>query len=137
MQGWQPGRRAVLAGAASLWPALAFGQTAPKRPADPSGPPIVFVHGNGDSAALWINNIWRFETNGFKRGLLHAIDLPWPNARADDSKEQQYRSSTDDQMKELAAYVAQVRKTTRQSRTSSTSSPAVSSAKGAARAEND
>jgi len=116
MQGWQPGRRAVLAGAASLWPALAFGQTAPKRPADPSGPPIVFVHGNGDSAALWINNIWRFETNGFKRGLLHAIDLPWPNARSDDSKEQQYRSSTDDQMKELAAYVAQVRKTTRQSK---------------------
>ncbi len=25
---------------------------------------IVFVHGNGDSSALWINNIWRFETNG-------------------------------------------------------------------------
>ncbi len=116
MQGWQPGRRAVLAGAAALWPALAFGQPAPKRPADPSGPPVVFVHGNGDSAALWINNIWRFETNGFKRGLLHAIDLPWPNARSDDSREQQYRSSTDDQMKELAAYVAQVKKTTRQSK---------------------
>ncbi|MBS0541515.1 MAG: alpha/beta fold hydrolase, partial [Proteobacteria bacterium] len=111
--GWKPGRRAVLAGAAALWPAFAFGQTT-RRPADPSGPPVVFVHGNGDSAALWINNIWRFETNGFKRGLLFAIDLPWPLARSDDSKEQQYRSSTADQMKELASYVAQVRKTTRQ-----------------------
>ncbi|HEX7438549.1 MAG TPA: twin-arginine translocation pathway signal, partial [Caldimonas sp.] len=25
-------------------------------------PPIVFVHGNGDTAGLWITTIWRFES---------------------------------------------------------------------------
>jgi triacylglycerol lipase len=73
----------------------------------------VFVHGNGDSSALWINNIWRFEANGYKRNQLFAIDLPYPNARSDDSKPQPFRSSTEDQMKELAAYVTQVLKATR------------------------
>jgi triacylglycerol lipase len=123
MRGWRPGRRAMLAGAASLWPGLAFGQQTPpapqepvKRQADPGGPPIVFVHGNGDSGAVWINNIWRFETNGYKRRQLFAIDFTYPDARTDDSKPQQFRSSTEDEMKELAAYVAQVRKTTRQAK---------------------
>jgi len=27
-------------------------------------PPIVFVHGNGDTAALWTTTLWRFESNG-------------------------------------------------------------------------
>ena len=27
-------------------------------------PPIVFVHGNGDTAGLWLTTIWRFESNG-------------------------------------------------------------------------
>ena len=27
--------------------------------------PIVFVHGNGDTAALWQSTIWRFESNGW------------------------------------------------------------------------
>ena len=114
--GFRLGRRAVLAGAASLAPTLAFGQQTQPRRADPSGPPIVFVHGNGDSAALWINNLWRFESNGFKRSLLFAIDLAYPNARTDDSKPQENRSSTEDAMKDLAAYVAQVKKTTRQAK---------------------
>jgi pimeloyl-ACP methyl ester carboxylesterase len=120
MKGWRPGRRALLAGAAALWPALAFGQQqpAPRRQAtpaaDPGGPPpIVFVHGNGDSGALWINNIWRFEANGYKRNQLFAIDFSNPNARSNDSKPQPFRSSTEDEMKELAAYVAQVLKATR------------------------
>jgi predicted dithiol-disulfide oxidoreductase (DUF899 family) len=30
-------------------------------------PPIVFVHGNGDTAALWHTIIWRFEPNGYAR----------------------------------------------------------------------
>jgi pimeloyl-ACP methyl ester carboxylesterase len=76
----------------------------------------VFVHGNGDSAPLWINNFWRFESNGFKRSLLFAIDFAYPNARSDDSKAQDNRSSTEDAMKDLAAYVAQVKKTTRQAK---------------------
>lgn len=31
-------------------------------------PPIVFVHGNGDTAALWLTTAWRFESNGRPRG---------------------------------------------------------------------
>ena len=76
------GRRALLGGAAALWPALALAQQPPRPappPTPPPGPPrrqpvvestlppVVFVHGNGDSSALWINNIWRFEANGYKR----------------------------------------------------------------------
>ena len=30
-------------------------------------PPIVFVHGNGDTAALWTTTLWRFESNGWPR----------------------------------------------------------------------
>jgi triacylglycerol lipase len=108
-------RRTVLAGAATLVPVLAHGQrrqTAP--PADSAGPPpIVFVHGNGDTAALWINNFWRFESNGVRRNQLFAIDFPYPLARTDDSKPQALRSSTADQMKQLSDFVDQVRSTTR------------------------
>jgi pimeloyl-ACP methyl ester carboxylesterase len=108
----------MLAGAAALAPLRAFAQNPPpaRRPADPGGPPIVFVHGNGDSAALWINNLWRFESNGFRRNLLFAIDFSYPVARTDDSKPQDNRSSTEEAMKDLAAYVAQVKKATRQAK---------------------
>ena len=51
-------------------------------------PPIVFVHGNGDTAALWLTTQWRFESNGWPRERLHAINVPYPLARDDDSKEQ-------------------------------------------------
>ena len=27
-------------------------------------PPIVFVHSNGDTAALWGPTLWRYESNG-------------------------------------------------------------------------
>ena len=37
-------------------------------------PPIVFVHGNGDTAALWLTTLWRFESNGWPRDRLLAID---------------------------------------------------------------
>ena len=116
---WGPRRRALLGGAAALWPALAFGQQAPQTgprrspPAETGLPPVVFVHGNGDSSALWINDLWRFEANGYRRNQLFAIDFAYPSARRDDSKPQPFRSSTEDQMKELAAFVTQVRATTR------------------------
>src|SRR5687768_7999266 len=124
MRGWRPGRRAVLAGAASLLPALAprpvAAQQAPptrRQSAEPSGPPpIVLVHGNGDSSALWINNLWRFEANGYRRNQLFAIDFTYPSALREDGKPQPFRSSTEDQMKELAAFVTQVQKTTRRRR---------------------
>ena len=101
-------RRAALFGGAALWPAHGFGQAARGEL-----PPVVFVHGNGDSAAQWINNIWRFEANGWRRNQLFAVDFAYPNARSDDSKPQPWRSSTDDELKALRAFVTQVRKTTR------------------------
>ena len=114
-----PTRRTLLGGAAALWPTIALvgpahGQPVPRRPQPETGPPpVVFVHGNGDSSALWINNLWRFEANGFKRNQLFAIDFVYPNARSDDSKPQPLRSSAEDQMKELSVFVLQVLKATR------------------------
>ncbi|MDP1961651.1 MAG: hydrolase [Reyranella sp.] len=131
MKGSGPGRRALLGGAAALLPALVPGlaraqQPAPPRPApagprrpppaEPGLPPVIFVHGNGDSSALWINNLWRFEANGYRRNQLFAIDFTYPNALRDDAKPQPFRSSTEDQMKELAAFVTQVQKATRRRR---------------------
>ena len=71
-------------------------------------PPIVFVHGNGDTAALWVPTIWRFESNGWPRDRLYAIDLPYPLARDDDTKEQPGRSSSAEHMAFLAAEVRRV-----------------------------
>ena len=71
-------------------------------------PPIVFVHGNGDTAALWMTTIWRFESNGWPRERLHAIDMPYPLARDDDAKEQPGRTSTAEHMAYLAAEVEKV-----------------------------
>ncbi len=74
--------------------------------------PIVFVHGNGDTAALWITTIWRFESNGYDRKFLHAIDFRYPLARNVDSTPQPLRSSSTEAMQELAAKVDEVRKLT-------------------------
>lgn len=71
-------------------------------------PPIVFVHGNGDTAALWHTTIWRFESNGWPRERLHAIDLPYPTARDEDDKPQAGRSSSAEHMQFLAAEVQRV-----------------------------
>ena len=116
-------RRALLAGGVAqmplLGPTLAFAQQpAPQRrqtapPEPPGPPPVVFVHGNGDSSALWINNIWRFEANGYRRNQIFAIDFKYPSARRDDAKPAPFRSSSEDQKKELAAFVADVCSTTR------------------------
>ena len=78
---------------------------------DPT-PPIVFVHGNGDTAALWLTTVWRFESNGWPRERLHAIDLPYPLARAADDKPQEGRTSTDEHMQFLSAEVDRVLKAT-------------------------
>ena len=75
---------------------------------DTSPPPIVFVHGNGDSAALWQTTLWRFESNGWPRDHLHAINVPYPLARDDDSKPQAGRTSTAEHMAYLKAEVAAV-----------------------------
>ena len=82
------------------------------QPAPEQQPPIVFVHGNGDTAALWHTTMWRFESNGYDRKLLHAVDFPNPLARSEDAKPPPLRSSTADQMAELARNVAEVRRLT-------------------------
>lgn len=68
-------------------------------------PPILFVHGNGDSSALWLTTVWRFESNGYPRELLHALDFPSPSARDDDDVAQANRSGTGEQRAFLAAEV--------------------------------
>ena len=70
--------------------------------------PVVFVHGHGDTAALWTVQIWRFESNGYPRDRLFAIDLDHPTARSDDTKPQENRSSTTDVASQLAGFVARV-----------------------------
>jgi triacylglycerol lipase len=75
------------------------------HPRNAPPPPIVFVHGNGDSAALWVTTLWRFESNGWPRDRLRAIDIPHPLARDDDAKPQEGRSGTADNMAWLSREV--------------------------------
>ena len=79
---------------------------APTARAD--APPIVFVHGNGDSAALWQTTLWRFESNGWPRERLFALQQPYPLARDEDAKEQAGRSSTTEHMVFLKTEVEKV-----------------------------
>jgi pimeloyl-ACP methyl ester carboxylesterase len=95
-------RRRLLEGSA----ALAF--TGLYRPAfaqEQSAVPIVFVHGDSDLAATWETQIWRFESNGYPRDRLFAISFTDPQARDDDSVPQPNRSSTQDQLRELTAFI--------------------------------
>lgn len=89
-----------------------LGACASLPPETGTRPPIVFVHGNGDTAAQWITTVWRFESNGYDRRLLHAIDFAYPLAPAVDAKPQPLRSTAADAMRELAAKVDEVRKLT-------------------------
>ncbi|MBA3478909.1 MAG: twin-arginine translocation pathway signal, partial [Lautropia sp.] len=70
--------------------------------------PIVFVHGNGDSGALWQTTVWRFESNGWPTAKLHAPDLPFPMARDEDNRAQPGRTSTAEHMAFLKAEVETV-----------------------------
>jgi triacylglycerol lipase len=95
-------RRSLLAVAASAWVSASLAQ-----PLD-AVPPIVFVPGNGEPAAIWQSALWRFESNGWPRDRLHAINMPYPLARDDDSKEQPGRSSAAEHMAFLKAEVDKV-----------------------------
>lgn len=79
---------------------------------DAAHPPIVFVHGNGDSASIWQTTVWRFESNGWPSERLHAINLPYPLARDDDSKPQPGRTSTTEHMAFLKGEVEKVLQST-------------------------
>jgi hypothetical protein len=97
---------AALLAAGCAAPTSGTGAAAPATVADL--PPIVFVHGNGDTAALWQTTVWRFEANGWPRDRLHAIDVPYPLARDDDSKPQPGRTSTAEHMAYLKGEVENV-----------------------------
>src|SRR5271154_504230 len=99
-------RRRWLQGSAALAFAglrrAAFAQEQP-------GVPIVFVHGDSDLAATWETQIWRFESNGYPRDRLFAISFTDPQARDDDTVAQANRSSTQDQLRELTAFIEGVK----------------------------
>jgi hypothetical protein len=62
------------------------------------------VHGNGDHAALWMTQLWRWESNGWPRDRLLAVSMPDPAARDDDAVPQPGRSSSAEQTERLAAF---------------------------------
>jgi pimeloyl-ACP methyl ester carboxylesterase len=104
-------RRLLLTAAATGALPFAGCATAPNPDAGTdaeSRPPIVFVHGNGDSASIWMTTIWRFESNGWPRERLYAVNMPYPNARVDDAKEQPGASSIAEYTAYLAAEVKKV-----------------------------
>jgi pimeloyl-ACP methyl ester carboxylesterase len=98
-------RRLLLAAAGLLaTPRLLRAQALP--------PPILFVHGNGDHAALWMTTLWRFESNGWPRDRLMAVNMPDPLARDDDAVPQPGRSGSAEQTERLAGFVAELRRRT-------------------------
>jgi triacylglycerol lipase len=93
----------------TVLPCAVRAQLAPRPPAAMDAPvPIVFVHGNGDHAGLWDATIWRFESNGYPRDRLFAIDLPNPMATASTTTREPNRSTPEDQAAALAAEVTRV-----------------------------
>jgi pimeloyl-ACP methyl ester carboxylesterase len=115
-------RRTILKGAAVL-PLTAnsfgFGAAAQTRAAPTGGadiPPILFVHGNGDHAALWMTTLWRMESNSIARDRMFAINFTDPLARTDDAVAQPNRSSTEDQRRELGDAIKELQRRTGASR---------------------
>ncbi len=113
-------RRVVLQGAAVL-PLVAnsfgFGDAAQIGAAPAADiSPMLFVHGNGDHAALWMTTLWRMESNGIARDRMFAINFTDPLARTDDTVAQPNRSSTEDQRRELGEAIRELKRRTGASR---------------------
>lgn len=111
-------RRSILKSAGAL-PLLAgsfglplLGLRVEAQTASAAVPPVLFVHGNGDHAALWITTLWRMESNGLPRERMLAINFTDPLARSDDKVEQPNRSSTEDQRRELGEAVKELQRRT-------------------------
>jgi pimeloyl-ACP methyl ester carboxylesterase len=111
-------RRTFLKGIAALPLATggfglqAVAQTASAPAAAAQVPPILFVHGNGDHAPLWMTTMWRMESNGIARDRLFAINFTDPLARSDDAVAQQGRSSIEDQRRELGEAITALKQRT-------------------------
>ncbi len=111
-------RRTILKGAGTLplvagnFGLAAFAQAPPAAPSAAQVPPILFVHGNGDHAALWITTLWRMESNGVARDRMLAVNFTDPVARADDTKPEPNKSSTEDQRRELGEAIQELKRRT-------------------------
>jgi pimeloyl-ACP methyl ester carboxylesterase len=111
-------RRTLLKGAGALplaaggfgLPALA--QLSVAAPSAAGIPPILFLHGNGDQAALWMTTMWRMESNGIPRDRMLAINFTNPSAPADDSKPEPDRSTAEDQRRELGEAIQELKRRT-------------------------
>src|SRR6186713_3598193 len=108
----------LLAGSSALssFSLQAWAQTAPTASPAVEVPPVLFVHGNGDHAALWITTLWRMESNGVPREKMLAINFTDPLARSDDAVAQANRSSTADQRRELSEAINELKQRTGASR---------------------
>ena len=73
---------------------------------------MLFVHGNGDHAALWMTTLWRMESNGIPRNRMFTINFTDPLARTDDKVPQPNRSSTEDQRRELGEAIKELQRRT-------------------------
>src|SRR5205814_10427667 len=111
-------RRTILKGAGAL-PLVAADFGLPAFAQAPSAgqnavgvPPILFVHGNGDHAALWMTTLWRMESNGVARDRMFAINFTDPLARTDDNVAQENGSSTEDQRRELGEAINELKRST-------------------------
>src|ERR1700731_3313177 len=111
-------RRTILKGAGALsllagdLPLPARAQTAPAASGSAEIPPILFVHGNGDHAALWITTLWRMESNGIARERMFAINFTDPLARTDNEVAQENRSSSEQQRRELTEAIVELKRRT-------------------------
>jgi hypothetical protein len=110
-------RRTILKAAAALPLAangFGFGAAAQTGPAAAATeiPPIVFAHGNGEQAPLWMTTVWRMESNGIPRDRMSAINFTDPLARTDDAVEEPNRSSTKDQRRELGDAITELKRRT-------------------------
>jgi hypothetical protein len=90
----------------------AFAQTAPAAPDAIEIPPILFAHGNGEQAPLWMTTLWRMESNRVPRERMFAINFIDPLSRTDDAKPEPNRSSTEDQRRELGEAIKELKRRT-------------------------
>jgi len=90
----------------------AFAQAPPAAPSTSEIPPIVFAHGNGEQAPLWMTTLWRMESNRVPRDRMLAINFTDPLGRADDTKPEPNKSSTEDQRRELGDAVKELKRRT-------------------------
>src|ERR1700726_3067975 len=111
-------RRRVLKGVGTL-PLVAgslrfsaFAQTAPTASDAIEIPPILFAHGNGEQAPLWMTTLWRMESNGVARERMSAINLIDPLSRTDDTNPEPNKSATEDQRRELGDAIKELKRRT-------------------------